>query len=203
MKNEEVEFISGAKIRDMEEMLTEMGLENSEDVYRHLLKGEPMSFAQFMDLLGMSAAEAEEILMLYGEVNSQNEVVGFLGISLFETKHKMLVEDKTIYTWCAADTLLFLRFLGFSAKVESRDPVNGELVKLSVNEDYLEWTDPVPLYISWMEKADSCDIRNSFCSHSHFFGSEDNANKWLYENPMGKISKVEDFFSYPAGFGCC
>lgn len=29
MKNEEVEFISGAKIRDMEEMLTEMGLEKA------------------------------------------------------------------------------------------------------------------------------------------------------------------------------
>jgi len=203
MKNEEVEFISGGKIRDMEEMLTEMGLEKSEDVYRHLLKGEPMSFARFMDLLGMPAAEAEEILKLHGEVNIQNHVVGFLGISLIETRHKMLVDGKTIYTWCAADTFIFPRYLDFAAQVQSIDPISGEVVKLSVNGDYLEWTDPVPLYISSMDTADSCDIRNSFCNHTHFFVSEENANTWLKRNPNGKVFLLDDFISFSGRSGCC
>jgi len=203
MKQQEISFTSGGKIREIGEMLSEMGLDQSEEVYRHLMKGEKLSIEKFAILLGKSIPDSEKILTLHGEVNTQNQVVGFLGISLIETIHKLLVGGNTFYTWCAADTLLFPRFLGFSAKVESKDPVNGEVVKLAINEDYLEWTDPVPLYISWMEKADSCDVRNSFCNHNHFFMSEENANIWLENNHGGKISLLEDFISFSGGSGCC
>jgi alkylmercury lyase len=54
-----------------------------------------------------------------------------------------------------------------------------------------------------MEKADSCNIRNSFCNHSHFFANDKTAHKWLEANPSGQISKVEDFFPFSAGAGCC
>ena len=103
----------------------------------------------------------------------------------------MIVDGITIYTWCAADTFIFPRYLDFTAQVESKDPISGEIVKLSVNGDYLEWTDPVPLYISSMDMADSCDIRNSFCNHTHFFVSKENANLWLENNPEGKISLLK------------
>lgn len=203
MNQREIQMAHDGKMRSISEMLTEMGLEKGENVYRHLLKGEALSITRFAELLGKSVSEAESILSMHGELNTQHQVVGFTGITLMETMHKLLIKDTAIYTWCAADTLLFPRFLGFAAIVESADPVNGELVKLSINEDYLEWTEPVPLYISWMEKADSCDIRNSFCNHSHFFGSEATAQNWLQKNPQGKISLVEDFVSFAGAKGCC
>lgn len=203
MNNQDISLAENGKFKSLGEVFDELGLRGVEKAYDQLLRGKTLTPESLSRAINRSLEETREIVSTYGEVDSQGQIAGFMGITLVETSHKLFVGDQIVYTWCAADTLLFPRFLGFSAKVESRDPVNGELVKLSVNEDYLEWTDPVPLYISWMEKADSCDIRNSFCSHSHFFGSEDNANKWLDENPMGKISKVEDFFSYPAGIGCC
>ena len=203
MQKEQISFTSGGKIRDLGEMLSKIGLDQSEEVYRHLLKGEHLSIQNFANLLGKSASESEEILSLHGEVNELNQIVGFLGISLIETNHKMIVDGITIYTWCAADTFIFPRYLDFTAQVESKDPISGEIVKLSVNGDYLEWTDPVPLYISSMDMADSCDIRNSFCNHTHFFVSKENANLWLENNPEGKISLLEDFISFSGGSRCC
>ena len=201
--NKDISLTKNGKFKSLEEVFAEMGLTGVEKAYDLLLKEKPLTADSLSQIINKSPEETKAIISTFGEVDQHEKIVGFMGITLVEPSHKLSVDDHVVYTWCAADTLLFPRFLGFSAKVESRDPVNGELVKLSVNEDYLEWTDPVPLYISWMEKADSCDIRNSFCKHSYFFSSQDTANKWLEENPAGKISKVEDFFSYPVGIGCC
>lgn len=203
MNKQDISLTKNGKFKSLEEVFAEMGLTGVEKAYDLLLKEKPLTADSLSQIINKSPEETKAIISTFGEVDQHEKIVGFMGITLVETSHKLSVDDHVVYTWCAADTLLFPRFLGFSAKVESRDPVNGELVKLSVNEDYLEWTDPVPLYISWMEKADSCDIRNSFCKHSYFFSSQDTANKWLEENPAGKISKVEDFFSYPVGIGCC
>lgn len=203
MNQEKISFTTEGKIRDIGEMLTEMDLDRSDQVYRHLLSGKSMSVEHFAHLLSKSLSEAKEILVHHGELSKENEVVRFLGISLVETQHKLILDNQIIYTWCAADTLLFPSFLDFSAKVESKDPISGEIVKLSVNGDHLKWTDPVPIYISSVDKADSCDIRNSFCNHTHFFASEQNAKIWLETNPEANISSVDEFFDKKSGMSCC
>ena len=191
-------------IDQFEHMLNELDLNGSEKVYAHLLKGESLPVKLFAELLGVDADEAEKVLASYGEVNDQGQVTGFLGLSLVPTRHKIMVNGKTLYTWCAADTFLLPQFLSFSALVESKDPVNDQLIQLSVNEGLIEWTDPVPLYISWVEKADRCDIRQSFCGRSHFFGSQETASKWLSTNDNARITNVEEFSTFSrGGRGCC
>ena len=66
MQKEQISFTSGGKIRDLGEMLSKIGLDQSEEVYRHLLKGEHLSIQNFANLLGKSASESEEILSLHG-----------------------------------------------------------------------------------------------------------------------------------------
>jgi|25_taG_2_1085351.scaffolds.fasta_scaffold00193_31 alkylmercury lyase len=191
-------------IDQFEHMLNELDLNGSEKVYAHLLKGESLPVKLFAELLGIDADEAEKVLASYGEVDDQGQVIGFLGLSLMPTPHKLMVKGKTLYTWCAADTFLLPQFLSFSALVESKDPVSNQLIQLSIDEDFLDWTDPVPIYISWIEKADSCHMRQSFCNRSHFFASEETAAKWLTENADAKISNVEEFFTFSrGGRGCC
>ncbi|MCJ8166030.1 organomercurial lyase [Pontibacter sp. E15-1] len=191
-------------IKRFELQISEAGQRGSEAVYAHLMNGEPLPVDRFAELLHMDAAEAQEALASYGEVDAQGRVVGFLGLSLVPTQHKLIVQNRTLYTWCAADAILLPQFLSFSALIESKDPVNGELIKLSVNEDFLEWTDPVPLSVSWVEDADSCHISDSFCQRSHFFANQETAAKWLSENPDAKISHVEDFYTFVrGGRGCC
>ena len=203
MSKQDISLAENGKFKNLEELFSEMGFAGVEKAYDQLLKGNSLTLDGLSQIINRPLEETRKIVSTYGEVDQQGRIMGLVGITLVETNHKLFVGDQVLYTWCAADTLLFPKFLGFSAKVASKDPINGELIKLSVNEDYLEWTDPVPLYISWMEKADSCDIRNSFCNHSHFFADDKTAQKWLEENPSGEVSKVEDFFSFSAGISCC
>lgn len=202
MEKKEISFYSATS--HFEYVLNELGLNRSEKIYAHLLKGEPLPISLFTQLLKVDVDEAERVIASYGEVDNQGNVTGFLGLSLVPTSHKLIINNKTLYTWCAADTILLPQFLSFSALIESKDPVSGQRVQLAVNDDFLDWTDPVPLYISWIEKTDCCHIRQSFCQHSHFFASQETAVRWLAENPDAKISNVEDFFTFcRGGRGCC
>jgi alkylmercury lyase len=195
MKKEEISLKTGGKINGIESLFSEMGLEKSYGVHQHLLTGNPMTMDQFVEIMQVPLSEARELISLHGELDEKNMIVGFIGISLLETKHKMFVNGINIYTWCAADTILFPGYLGFSAIVESIDPISNEIVKLSVSEYSLDWTEPIPLFISLVDKANSCDIRNSFCNNSFFFSSKENADKWLENNPGANIGRVEDILT--------
>lgn len=204
MEKKDMKLSIDLSINEFEHILNVLGLNGSEKVYAHLLKGASLPVNLFAELLKIDSDEAEKVLASYGEVDDQGQVTSFLGLSLVPTQHKLIVKGKSLYTWCAADTLLLPQFLSFSALIESKDPVSGQLVQLSVDEDFLDWTDPVPIFISWVEKADSCHIRQSFCNRSHFFGSQETTAKWLAENADAKISNVEEFFTFSrGGRGCC
>jgi hypothetical protein len=70
-----------------EYILKELGLRGSENVYAHLLKGEPLSVNHFARLFNMDIDEAEKVIASYGEVDDQGRVTGFLGLSLVPTQH--------------------------------------------------------------------------------------------------------------------
>lgn len=187
-----------------ENILNELSLNGSKKIYAHLLKGKPLPVNLFAEQLRIDVDEAKKVLASYGEMDNQGKVTGFLGLSLTPTQHKLIVKGKSLYTWCAADTILLPQFLSFSALIESKDPVSGQLIQLSVDKNFLDWTDPVPLYISWVEKIDSCHIRQSFCERSHFFASQETAAKWRKENADTRISNVEEYFTFSRGErGCC
>lgn len=192
------------KITKLDLWLKELGIPPAGKVYQMIMTGSPIPFAQFSRLLNVSCNEAEEIARLYGERNDKAEIIGFLGLTLAPTQHKLILRDKVVFSWCAADTLLFPAYLSFAAKVESTDPVSKELVQLSINEDFLEWTDPVPLYISWVNKIDPGNIRKTMCDRTHFFSSEETASQWRKENMDAAILNVEDFFEGKIlHSGCC
>lgn len=191
-------------IQQYESLLNALGRSGSEKVYAHLLKGEPLPIKLFSELLLVDVDEAKKILATYGEADDQGRVAGFLGLSLITGQHKLMVKGKALYTCCAMDAVMLPQILLFEAVIESEDPVNGQAIQLSVNEDFLDWTDPVPLYISWEEKAGSDYSRQNFCDHSHFFGSQETAEEWLAKNKDTAISNVEEFFTFSrGGRGCC
>jgi alkylmercury lyase len=192
------------KIKQLDSWLAELGIPSANKVYEKLMKGNHIPFTEFSGLLGVSGKDAEKIATLCGEKNDKAQIIGFLGLTLAPTQHKIILRDKILFAWCAADTLLFPGFLSFSATIESIDPVSKQTVKLAINEDYLEWTDPVPLYISWVNKIDPRNIRESMCHRTHFFASEESATDWHKQNEDASILKVEDFFEGQLLYrGCC
>lgn len=203
MKSKEITFGDHKSINGFEQLLEELDLPNSDKVYWELLKGKPLHPVLFAKLMDVPINKAHEIIQLYGETNKEGDITGYLGLSLNKTAHQLNFDNKSLYAWCAMDTILLPRYLIHRWEIISKDPITGNHVKLSISDNLLEWTKPVPVFISWMEKADSCDIRSSFCQYSYFFESELSANKWQIKNPIANIYPVEQFFSGSSGMKCC
>lgn len=184
-------------------VLAGVGLSGSEPVYTQLLKSEPLPVGLFATLLHVQAEKAEQLIASYAVLDDQGRVVGFMGLSLVPTAHKLIVKGKIFYAWDAAAAIMLPQLLYFSALIESLDPVSGQPVPLSVNENFLEWTDPVPLFIGWMA-ADSHPVQVGFRPPAQFFASEASAEQWRAGNASANVANVDTFFTYVrGGRGCC
>ncbi|MBC8198395.1 MAG: organomercurial lyase [Candidatus Marinimicrobia bacterium] len=174
------------------------------NVFRSLLEGKPITKGRYYEIVNLPKDKADAILVKLGETDDQDNIVAFSGLSLIPTDHHFNVNGKKLYTWCAIDAILFAEWLDVEVYVLSTDPIDDTPIELQINGGQLQWTKPYPLFISWVESIDTCNIRDSLCNHVTFYGSEKTAQEWLNNNPQGKILTLEDFFTAEnIGLKCC
>jgi alkylmercury lyase len=70
------------------------------------------------------------------------KIIGALGLSLVPTKHQIQLEDRTLYTWCAADTLIFPVVLNADVKIQSHCAYNGEPIEITMHNGKLSRVAP-------------------------------------------------------------
>jgi len=188
-------------------MLLQLGPDNREfilKIHRELFKGVPLNKEEYYKLTNLSKEKADAILEKLGELDAQGNIIAFSGLSLIPTNHRIVINGKKLYTWCAIDAIFFTEWLDVASQIFSEDPIDKTPVELQIEGDHLLWTKPYPLFISWVETIDACDIRGSLCNHVSFFASEKTAKQWLENNPDGKILTIDDFFeSTKIGIQCC
>jgi len=193
--------------KQLNTMLSEIQLDDNNfivNVQRELLKGNPLPKTTFYALIDATKEKADSLLELLGELNENDEITAFSGLSITPTNHKFIVQGKTLYTWCALDAILFTEWLDVSSQIISQDPIDNSLIELNIDCDHLVSSNPYPIFLSLVEKMDSCNIRGSFCNHVFFFASEQTAKQWLDSNANGKILTLEDLFeSNKIGLKCC
>lgn len=174
------------------------------NVQKELLKGIPLLKTKYYELNDVTKEKANSLLELFGELDENNEITAFFGLSLTPTKHKFIVQQKTLYTWCALDAILFTEWLGVSSQIISHDPIDNSLIELNIDSDHLISSHPHPIFLSWVDKIDTCNLKGSFCNHVSFFSCEQTAKTWLSNNQNGKILTLEDLFeSNKIGLKCC
>ena len=160
---------------------------------RELAKGEPVTPAQLARAIGASTAEAEALLQrsaLKGFVyqDPQGRVAGFFGLATKPTHHRFTLEGRTLWTWCAGDSLFLPELLGETAEVESRDPEGGELVRLRISPARVEAVEPEGVVLT-MVRADAPDftsaaqIMASVCHFIFFFASRASGERWVGKHP--------------------
>lgn len=203
MKNQR-KYIDG-QLNDI--LFSEFKIKNSDfilRIFQELMLGSSISKNRFYKLIKVSKDKADAILNKLGETDVQGNIIAFSGLSTVPTKHRFIVNGKMLYTWCVVDAILFAEWLDVEVNVHSSDPIDSSPIELQINGGQLLWTNPYPLFISWVESVDTCNIRGSICNHVSFFASERTAKQWLKNNPDGKILTLEDFFE-PKNIGmkCC
>jgi alkylmercury lyase len=165
---------------------------------RLLANGTPVAPAQLAAALGWPVTQVTEALRQCEEIvfDEQGRIVG-AGLSLVPTPHRFTVQGRTLYAWCALDTLLFPIWLGCEARISSSCPATGIPVHLIVTPQGIVQLDPASAVLSVRMPpglASYCNIREAFCVHSLFFANRQAAATWQASHPDGQVLSLEEAF---------
>lgn len=170
------------------------------EVFRRILillaQGRPVTTAQVASFVGLPVGQAEALLRAEPGTDWDDEgrLIGF-GITLAATPHRLLLDGRPLYTWCAMDTLFFPVLLGLPASVSSTCPATGAPVRIELTPGTLTIVEPTDTVVSELyPQGPIADIRGTVCNEGHFFASPDAAAGWLDEHPEGDVWPVEKAF---------
>lgn len=177
---------------------------------RLVAKGRPVEPAEFADQFGLPVERLVSWLRAQPgtDWDEQGRLVGF-GLTQRRTAHRFTVADRQLFTFCAADALLFTPILGSPARVESTCPTTGQPIRIALAPDRVLDVDPAPAVVSQVALCPTTDIRASICDHGHFFASPDAAAPWRRAHPDGQILPVRESFDIALsidremGWACC
>ena len=166
------------------------------ELYRQLARGGPVPPESLGEALGVPVDEITALLedeQLKGWVfyDDDGSVIGFRGLAIRKMAHRFEVEGRTLYTWCAWDSLFLPEMLGTSAEVESRDPHTGTVIKLTVSPDGVESVEPADAVMSILigdpevVKTNPAKVMASFCHHIFFLESPESGAEWAEQHGEG------------------
>lgn len=166
-------------------------------VLRLLARGKPVALDELAERDGHSGADLERTLRAQpgAEWDGEGRLVGF-GLTPQPTDYRFLVGGKTLYTWCASDTLFFTVILGEKTVAESTCPATGVPIRLEIAPDGVTSVTPAEAVVSQRHRDELMgNLREDICDHGHFFASAAAAAGWLAAHPEGQVRSVVDAFA--------
>jgi len=162
-------------------------------LYRELAKGSPVSTRQFAAALDVPVASAEALLgrdSIRGLVypDEEGNVLGFGGLAAAPMPHKLHLDGRTLWTWCAWDSLFIPEILGEQAQVESSDPHTGGTIRLTVTPEGVRSQEPETIVVSFVAldaelfNSSAENVMGSFCHFVFFFESRESGEAWATEH---------------------
>jgi alkylmercury lyase len=166
---------------------------------RLLAVGEPVAVQRLADALALPAADLDETLERSPGVlrDDQRRIIGFMGLSVAPiSEHRLHVERRSLWAWCAWDTLFLPELLGETARVSSRCPSSGAAISLSVTPDGPADLAPRETVVSFLvpERQFDANVLQSFCHFVHFFASPNAAASWTAEHPGTFSLSIDDAY---------
>ncbi len=163
-----------------------------------MAEGEPVSPARLAETLDLSESRVLETLSKWPGVyyDDTGAVIGFWGLALSEMPHRFQVNGRSLYTWCAWDSLFIPGILGKTARVESSDPVTNEKISLVVEPKGPKELQPADMVVSFLtpKRTFDADVIQSFCHFVHFFGSRRSGERWSSEHKGTLLFSVEEAY---------
>lgn len=110
--------------------------------------------------------------------------------------HRLEIDGRTLYTWCAFDPLFVAPLLRETGRVTSTCPVTGTKITLIVDASGVRDVDPPQAVLSFLKPEDGLgdDIIERFCHYIHLFASPEAAQAWVAEHVGTFVLSVDDAF---------
>jgi alkylmercury lyase len=156
--------------------------------------GQPLAPASLAAHLQMSQEDVSAHLACIPdtEFDEEGRIVGW-GITLVPTQHQLVLSERTLFTWCAFDTVLFPPLLTLTAQVQSVCAASGQPIRFRAGPAGIAELTPTTAVLSLILPDTRCDcVRGTFCQQSLFFQSEKVACAWLASHPEALLLSIEE-----------
>lgn len=169
-------------------------------VYRRLAEGTPAPVGDVALYAGADLERTEELLVSWPGVyrDSNGHVVGFWGLTVARLvpTHRLEVDGRELFAWCAWDTLFLPGILGAMARVESSCPTTGQAISLVVSPDRVVSSSHPDAVVSFLlpGREFDADVIQSFCHFVHFFSSRTAGEAWTADHPGTFLLSIEEAF---------
>lgn len=125
-------------------------------------------------------------------MDGEGSIIGYAGLTLAETQHRMRIGGRTLFTWCAWDTLFLPPLLGATAEIASTCPASGEALSLLVGPQGIARA-PDGLLVSLIEpdpRRVAADLIGQFCCHVHFLVPGAATTQWAARRPGTRLASL-------------
>jgi alkylmercury lyase len=167
-------------------------------LFRLLAGGEPVERPRLAVQVGRERSDVIERLGRWHGVHTDDEarIVAFQGPSVVEAPHRLRVAGRTLYAWCAWDTLCLPELIGRPAEIESTCPITAEMISLRVGSEGPTDVSPPETVLSFLLPGSRFgdDATASFCAFIRYFSSREAAEKWIAERPGTFVISIEEGF---------
>lgn len=173
-------------------------------VYRLLADGTPVGSEEAAAIAGVSAPEVAAVLDGWPGVfrDSEGKVVGFWGLAIGELSptHRFELDGRTLYGWCAWDTLFLPAVLGRTGRVTSTCPTTDQEIELVVGPDGVVETSHPGAVVSFLlpDGAFDADVVQRFCHFVHFFANTEAGQGWVEKHPGTFLLTLDEAFELGA-----
>ena len=156
------------------------------DLVRELSLGRPLTPGRVADVASrrgtppVAVQEAERAAEW-----SDGAIVGINGLTLGDSRHRLHLQDVTLGTWCAWDSLFLVPIIGRDARLTSTSPATNAPVQVTITPDGVTGTEPTTTVLSVVvphpsaAPATAAEVQATFCHFVHFFEDRVTAEGWV------------------------
>lgn len=161
-----------------------------------LAQGAPVSAEALAQAAGREPEDVVTVISASGnvELDAQGRIVG-AGLSLRPTQHRILLDGRVLYAWCALDALMYPPLLEMDVEVESPCAASGAAVRARVSPRGVSDVTPTQAVVSIVRPEGALAVRQGFCNDVHFFRSAQAAGSWLEAHPQAQLLPVAEAYA--------
>ncbi len=167
-------------------------------LYRLLAGGQPVDAATLASRSSLQPEHVGEALNRWPGLfaDEDDRIIAFWGLSLHPMTHRLLVDDRVLYAWCAWDTLFLPELLGKPAHVQSTCPTTGKPISLAVSQNAIADVAPTEAVLSFLHRDQPFDADSitTFCHYIHFFADDAAAQQWTDQHDGTFVISLADGF---------